>query len=175
MKTLLTLLLFFILISCKEDVKATYSITIYGSNNCGYTSALKTDLAKNNIAFTYCDINTTPCSTEFYTFVKDNKLDTNNYVNLPVVKVVIQGKTYGFVRPSIETIKALIDLTSALLIYNSTRDLIGIQGARFIDVYNISGIRLLHSDNNYINIQSLVSGLYIMVINKKTTLKFLKI
>jgi glutaredoxin len=170
MKTLLLSIFLFISIY----VNASYVITIYGSNSCGYTSALRASLIKENIQFTYCDVNSNPCYAEFFSFVKEYKLDVDNYVDLPVVKIVVDGKVYGYVRPDLSTIKALIGITSSKEIYAIVEPLIGIVGAKELEVYNLSGVRILYSHDNEINIQSLLSGVYILRINKRTTYKFVK-
>jgi glutaredoxin-related protein len=152
----------------------SYTIVIYGSNNCGYTSALKADLTKENIQFTYCDVNESSCYSEFFSFVKDNRLDTNNYVNLPVVKIIVNGVSYGLVRPLLSTIKMMVGITYVQMLPMPVDDVMGIIGARTIEVFNTSGVRMLYVHDNEINIHSLSSGMYILRINKRTTYKFVK-
>jgi glutaredoxin len=163
MKTLILSLLLFLSIQSN----AIYNIVVYGTSTCGYTTDLRNKLTQENITFTFCDINNTECYNDFVKVVADFKLAKDNYVDLPVVKVVIDNNSYGFVRPSIVTIKQLISLSSV-------EDVMVIIGARFIDVYDMSGSRVLHSDNKYINTHSLSSGCYIIRINGKTIMKFVK-
>jgi hypothetical protein len=169
MKTILLLLLLFL-----WNVASPYTVIIYGVDNCGYTTALRNELTQNNIQFTYCNIQEINCYGEFFSFVKDSKLDTGNYVNLPVVKVVVDNKTYGLVRPSITAIKVLIGITYAKLLYVPSGGLIGIVGAKYIEVYNVSGVRVMYSRKNYINTESLLPGYYILRINNNTVYKFIK-
>jgi glutaredoxin-related protein len=175
MKTLLLSIFLFISIY----VNASYVITIYGSNSCGYTSALRASLTKENIQFTYCNIEIFNCFNDMSNVVYEFKLAVKNSqgkdsVGLPVVLVVVDGVRYGFVRPSTATIKALVANTSAKELYVIVEPLIGIVGAKELEVYTLSGVRILSSHENYINIHSLSSGVYILRINKRTTYKFVK-
>jgi glutaredoxin-related protein len=170
MKTLLLSIFLFISVY----VNASYIITIYGSNNCGYTLDLKNKLSQENIPFTYCDVNESSCYFEFFSFVKDNRLDTNNYVNLPVVKIIVNGVSYGLVRPLLSIIKMMVGITYVQLLSMPVDDVMSIIGARTIEVFNTSGIRMLYVHKNEINIHSLSSGMYILRINKRTTYKFVK-
>jgi glutaredoxin len=156
MKTLLLLLLLFAF-----GYSGAYTVTIYGTPTCGYTTDLRNQCTANNIQFTFCDVNESKCVTDFYNVVYEFNLATDSYVDLPVVLVVVDGKRYGMVRPTIAKIKQLIGTTSAIMIGNKI-DMTG-------DIYNSLGVRVKFSGD----INSLPPGFYILR-GKEKVVKFVK-
>jgi hypothetical protein len=146
-----------------------YTVTIYGVDNCGYTTDLRNECSKNNIQFTYCNINETKCYNELVSIVSEFNLAVDNYVNLPVVLVVVDGKRYGFVRPSVVKIKELVVTTSVQMIGNS------LYLPSNAEVFNLMGESITLPLHKKLDISSLVSGIYIVRYRENDKIRVKKI
>lgn len=166
MKYLLTIL-FLLLFSYIQ----AFEVTVYGRNNCGFTQSLRNELATNNVAYTYCNIDSAGCLGQLYSVAIEFNLAVNGVISLPVVLVVVDGKRYGYSRPSITTI---LKITSSLEIEdeklfwpNPVIDIIYAKGE--FEIYNMYGILILKSHNRHISIAALSQGIYFVRVNGKTT------
>lgn len=166
MKTLLTIL-FILLFSYTQ----AFEVTVYGRNSCGFTQALRNELATNNVSYTYCNIDSTGCLGQLYSVAIEFNLAVDGMISLPVVLVVVDGKRYGYVRPSITTI---LKITSSLEVENEklfwpnpVTDVIYAKGE--FEIYNMYGILMLKSHNRHISLSLLPQGMYIIKVNNKTT------
>ena len=141
-----------------------YEITVYGSYACGYTTAMRNELTAKNITFTFCEVSTGTCMGEMLKFSTDYNLLVDGTIYYPIVKVVVDGITSGFSRPDIKKIQKLIEQTiikevSDPRVYYDGR-IIYVSDVRGVDLYNMMGMKILHSAND-INISSLPTGIYI--------------
>jgi hypothetical protein len=124
-----------------------YTVTIYGVDNCGYTTDLRNECSKNNIQFTYCNVNTGTCMGDMVKVVMDNNLAVDGVIYFPIVKIV-SDKTYGLCRPSVDKIEKLIKITSIEMITVGSRD---------FDVFTLKGERIPCDNMNL-----LPTGIYII-------------
>jgi hypothetical protein len=167
MKRLITILFLFISL-----YGYSYEIIVYGVNNCGITTSLRNELTAKNIQFTYCDVNGNQCMNDMVKVALDDSLAIEGTIYFPIVKVVSDGKITGLCRPSVADIIKLIGTTNIQEVNNRvfySDGIIQVPVGKEIDLYSITGIKILHSDNNWININSLPKGLYI--INKTKIVK----
>jgi hypothetical protein len=112
---------------------SAYTVTIYGTTTCGYTTNLRNQCTQNGISFEFVDVNTGAGFSAMATVVNEFSLAVDNYVDLPVVLVVVDGRRYGMVRPSVDRIKTLIGPTSATLTpykINGKTEIYDLQGRR---------------------------------------------
>jgi len=154
------------------------TITIYGTNSCGYTTDLKNQLTKAKIPFTYCNIETTQCWNELVKVVNDFNLSKDGYVDLPVVKVESYNKTYAYVRPSLETLMKFTPIGivgSRILIYpNPVENTLYILGTnKLIRIYDIEGNLMLMTRDREVDISYFPTGGYIIKI-ESISLTFIK-
>jgi hypothetical protein len=96
-----------------SNKSASYSVSIYGTDICSYTTLLRQSCTNAGIRFQYYDINSSYVYlTELWDIVYQFNLGTSIpgglNVGLPVVKVVVDYNTYGLERPNVEQIKNLI-------------------------------------------------------------------
>ncbi|MCK5857328.1 MAG: glutaredoxin family protein [Bacteroidales bacterium] len=93
----------------EEPPKKEWTILLYGRPSCGICSALKADLNSANIAFTEYDVDTqSDKNSEMW--AKLSSIGHTGSVGLPVVDVIVDGKSNVFIRPSVEVdIKPLIE------------------------------------------------------------------
>jgi glutaredoxin len=113
-------------------VKA-YTVTIYGTATCGYTTDLRNQCTKNNVVFEFVDVNTGEGFNAMAAVVSEFSLAVDNYVDLPVVLVVVDGRRWGLVRPTVEKIKQLVGVTSVILYNNKVlqeSEIYDLQGQR---------------------------------------------
>ena len=153
MKSILTVILIFICSVC-----FAYEITVYGVSNCGYTTGLRNELTAKGISFTYCDVNYSSCMNEMVQVAYDNNLLVNGTIYFPIVKITEGGKTTGLCRPSVTDIIKLIKTTSIVTIQNGIIS----SSKKGIDIYNVHGVKILHSSVQEMNISNLPRGVYIV-------------
>jgi hypothetical protein len=154
MKTIIAIILLFVCSVCYP-----YEIVVYGVNSCGYTTNLRNELTAKNITFTYCDVNGMQCWYDMQKVANDFNLIVNNTVYFPIVKVVVDGVTTGLCRPLLADIVKLIGTTGIREI-TFQNGIIHSPGK--IDVYNLQGVKILHSDNQEMDISNLPKGVYVV-------------
>jgi len=115
-----------ILFSCQKENVNTYSIEIYGNDNCAYTTKLRNECTKLNIDFQYFSVanadnhnKARDLATKFslgQVFTLEGTVNgipfTSNSLsfNYPIVQVKFNDEIYGLERPNIESIKNIIQL-----------------------------------------------------------------
>ena len=160
MKTTFTI---FLILIC--SVCFAYEITVYGVNNCGITTALRNDLTAKQISYTYCDVTNGQCMNDMVKIATDSNLAVDGVIYFPIVKIVVDRKITGLCRPSVSDIQKLIGTTNVLSIRNGVIH----SESKGIDVYNLQGVKVLHSDSREIDISSFPKGIYI--VNGKKMVK----
>ena len=153
MRSIITILFILICSSC-----FAYEVTVYGVNNCGITTALRNELTAKQITFTYCDVNGGKCMTDMVKVATDNNLAIDGVIYFPIVRVTVDGKTTGLCRPAITDILKLIGTTNVLSIGNGVIH----SSSKGIDVYNLMGVKVFHSESWEIDISSLPKGIYVV-------------
>ena len=115
-----------ILFSCQKENVNEYSVEIYGNDNCAYTTSLRNECTKLNLDFQYFSVSNednhkkaSDLVSKFslgqistITIYVDNVPQQSKSVsfNYPIVQVKYNNETFGLERPSIETIKKIIQL-----------------------------------------------------------------
>ena len=172
------LLLLFLLVSVFINAQ---DITVYGTNTCGYTTSLRNQLTDTKIPFTYSNIETMTVQqwNDFMKFVYDFNLAVNGSVDLPVVKVVIYGKIYAYVRPTLQMITKLtgvVDIDNEISIFpNPVDHILYIMGTnKPVRIYDLSGRLVLDTRDREIDMSRFPSGGYIMRIANIKILTILK-
>jgi hypothetical protein len=97
--------------SCKkaEETK-TYSISIYGTDNCGITTAFRNACISSGLEFQYFNVDiSTENKNKMWEVVHQFSLGSGGKVLYPVVYVQKNTETFGFERPNIDDIKKLLE------------------------------------------------------------------
>jgi hypothetical protein len=146
-----------------------YEITIYGRNTCGFTTNLRNELTASNIPFSYCNIDSAGCLGAMFSVAIEFNLAPTGTVNLPVVLVINEGKRFGYIRPTVNQIMKVTNISgiyNAIGLYpNPSAGTINVGGKS--ELYNTLGIRIMTTDSETIDIASLLKGVYIIIIDGK--------
>lgn len=172
MKTTLTI---FALLLCLALSAGDYTITVYGTPACGYTSQLRSGLFQSGIPYTFKDCNDQKICNEMFDFANKYNLIVNNFAYFPIVRIDMNGQTFGFVRPSAAMIVQLLGTTGIdqvkdrVYFYpNPAKDRIYIPGLfRNVEIYGMTGVRLISVFDNQVDISGLKSGQYIVRIERQ--------
>ena len=146
-------------------------ITVYGRNSCGFTQNLRNELTAANIPYAYCNIDSAGCLRAMFAVAWEFNLAPSGTVNLPVVLVVVEGKRYGYVRPSLADILKITSsevTRSQISVYPNPADqFITVMGE--CRIFDLTGREVLSSHNRHINISGLPQGIYFVRVGNKTT------
>lgn len=107
-----------------ENVENTYSIEIYGNDNCYYTTKLRNECTKLNINSQYFSLSnydnvkkeialtdkyfSSRIITTSYIYNGQTIIQRSSDINLPIVLITYNTETYCLERPNIEDVKKLI-------------------------------------------------------------------
>jgi hypothetical protein len=124
----LFLLLLLIFASCQkkdvENIVNTYSIEIYGDDNCAFTTLLRNECTKSNINFQYFNVSNSDNRLRYDALLKKYFLDRfttwvvngeqitllTTTVNYPTVLIKYNNEISCLERPSIDAVKKLIKI-----------------------------------------------------------------
>jgi len=129
-------------------------VTVYGRNSCGFTANLRNELTNAGVPYTYCNIDSAGCLGAMFQVAIEFNLTVNGTVNLPVVLVVVYGKRYGYVRPSLAMITQItaVDVTrSPTIAYpNPAGQFITVD--RDCEIYDLRGLKLIESHDRHMTV-----------------------
>lgn len=150
-----------------------YKITVYGLTTCGYTSQLRIALIRENIPYTFLDVQENiKYSNECFDFADKYHLMMFGVTYFPIVKLEMYGQTFGFVRPDPNVIVILTkttdinEINKQIFVYpNPAHDYIQISGMdRQLEIYSISGAKVLSAFGNKFDVSGLKAGQYIVIV-----------
>lgn len=144
-------------------------ITVYGRNSCGFTDNLRNELTASNIPYDYCNIDSAGCLGAMFQVAIEFNLAPSGTVNLPVVLVVVDGKRYGYVRP---TLAEILKITSSevtrsqISVYPNPADqFITVDGD--CEIYDMTGMKLIESHDRNVMVEGLKPGAYLVKVRGK--------
>lgn len=149
-------------------------VTVYGRNSCGFTANLRTQLDNEGIPYAHCKIDSAGCLGAMFGVALEFNLAVKGTVNLPVFLVVVYGKRYGYVRPSLAEILRItsVEVTrSPTIDYPNPADqFITVSGD--CEIYDLTGKIVILSHDRHISISALPQGMYILKVRNKV-IKFI--